>query len=82
MLYEIALKNIMRMYWKPLNDFLLCKKMIDKNKRSKNDERRAHVERKTGEKHKHRVQQEKINEADRAMRDFCFTQQKEHPYAD
>lgn len=48
------------------------------NKRSKNDERRAHVERRTGEKHKHRIQQEKINEADKDLRDFCFTLKEEH----
>lgn len=40
------------------------------DKRSKNDLRREHTERRTGEKHKHRVEQEKINEADKAMREF------------
>lgn len=49
-------------------------------KRSKNDLRREHVERRTGEKHKHRIQQEKINEADRSIRDFCCTvEEKDHP---
>ena len=48
--------------------------MTDQNKkRSKNDERRQHVERRSGEKHKHRLQQEKINEADRLIRDYCAT---------
>lgn len=51
------------------------------NKRSKNDERRAHVERRSGEKHKHRIQQEKINEADQQLKDFCFTKE-EHSFAD
>jgi len=55
--------------------------MSEQNKkRSKNDTRRQHVERQTGEKHKHRIEQEKINEADRAVRDFCLTT-KEHPNA-
>jgi len=50
--------------------------MTDQNrKRSKNDERRQHVERQSGEKHKHRIQQEKINEADKALKDFCFTKE-------
>ena len=42
-------------------------------KRSRNDERRQHVEKRTGEKHKHRIQEEKINEADKAIKDFCST---------
>lgn len=50
-------------------------------KRSRNDERRQHVEKRTGEKHKHRIQQEKINEADKAIKDFCTTME-EHPFAD
>src|SRR5690348_6359759 len=50
-------------------------------KRSKNDMRREHTERRSGEKHKHRVQQEKINEADKAIKDFCTTME-EHPLAD
>lgn len=51
--------------------------MSEQNKkRSKNDERRQHVERTTGEKHKHRKEQEKIHEADKAMKDFCFTKEK------
>ena len=51
-------------------------------KRSRNDERRQHVEKRTGEKHKHRIQEEKINEADKSIRDFCFTvedSEDEHP---
>jgi len=44
-------------------------------KRSKNDLRREHTERRSGEKHKHRIQQEKINEADKALKDFCFTKE-------
>ena len=56
--------------------------MSDQNaKRSRNDERRQHVEKRTGEKHKHRIQEEKINEADKAIRDFCTTME-EHPFAD
>lgn len=51
------------------------------NKRSKNDERRAHVERRTGEKHKHRIVQERINEADKEVKDFCTTWE-EHSFAD
>lgn len=48
--------------------------MSEQNKkRSKNDTRREHVERYTGEKHKHRIQQEKINEADQSIKDFCNT---------
>ena len=48
--------------------------MSDQNaKRSRNDERRQHVEKRTGEKHKHRIQEEKINEADKAIKDFCST---------
>ena len=50
-------------------------------KRSRNDERRQHVERRSGEKHKHRIQQEKINEADKSIKDYCFTEE-EHSLAD
>ena len=46
------------------------------DKRSKNDMRREHTERRTGEKHKHRIEQEKINEADKAIKDFCQTTEK------
>lgn len=49
-------------------------------KRSRNDERRQHVERRSGEKHKHRVQQEKINEADKSIKDFCFTKEEHEPH--
>ena len=56
--------------------------MTDQNKkRSKNDMRREHVERRSGEKHKHRLQQEKINEADKSIKDFCTTFE-EHPYVE
>lgn len=48
------------------------------SKRSKNDLRRQNTDRVTGEKHKHRILQEKINEADQSIKDFCFTKE-EHP---
>ena len=61
--------------------------MNQNDKRSKNDLRREHVDRKTGEKHKHRIQQEKINEADKAIKDFCQTSERyfnleDKPFAD
>lgn len=55
--------------------------MNQHEKRSRNDERRAHVERRSGEKHKHRREVERINEADKAIKDFCTTME-EHPLAD
>ena len=51
------------------------------DKRSKNDLRREHTERRTGEKHKHRIQQEKINEADQSIKDFCNTLE-DRPFVD
>ena len=51
------------------------------DKRSRNDERRKNIDRVTGEKYKHRIQQEKINEADKAIKDFCNTFE-EHPIGD
>lgn len=48
--------------------------MTEKDKkRFKNDTRREHTDRLTGEKWKHKIQQEKINEADRDIKDFCNT---------
>ena len=49
------------------------------HKRSRNDARRQHVEKRTGEKHKHRIQEQKINEADEAIKQY-FTE--DHPFAD
>lgn len=48
------------------------------DKRSRNDERRVHIERRTGEKHKYRIQELRTKEAQQQLKDFCFTGE-EHP---
>ena len=51
--------------------------MTEKDKkRYKHDLRRENTDRLTGEKRKHKIQQEKINEADRSIKDFCNTSEE------